>query len=73
MRAPPRRDPARTTFVGLSTDLPGDTGLTGDPCRSDRYSMEALQGAPLRACWPQKGANKLSVSLLTCHKPINEI
>jgi hypothetical protein len=57
LRAPPRRDPARATSVGLLPDLPGDTGLTGDPYRSDRYSVEALQGAPLRACGPRKGAN----------------
>jgi hypothetical protein len=25
--------------------------------------MEALQGAPLRACWPRKGANKLATPL----------
>jgi hypothetical protein len=31
------------TFVGLSPDLPSDTGLTGDPYRSDRYNVEALQ------------------------------
>jgi hypothetical protein len=55
----PRRDLARATFVGFSSDLPGDTGLTGDPYRSDRYSVEALQGAPLRACWPRKCANNM--------------
>jgi hypothetical protein len=59
VRAPPRRDPARATFIGLSPDLPGDTRLTGDPYWSDRYSVKALHGAPLRACWPWKGANKM--------------
>jgi hypothetical protein len=58
LRAPPRRNPARATFFGLSPDLPGDIGLTGDSYRSDRYSVEALQGSPLRACWPRKGANR---------------
>jgi hypothetical protein len=62
LHAPPRRDPARATFVGLSSDLPGVTGLTGDPYRSDRYSVEALQGAPPCACWPRKGANRIILS-----------
>jgi hypothetical protein len=54
LRVPPRRDHARTTFVGLSPDLPGNTGLTGDSHRSDRCGVEVSQGAPPRSCWLQK-------------------
>jgi hypothetical protein len=62
LRAPPWRDLARTTFVGLSPDLLGYTGLTGDPYRSDRYSVEALQGVPPRACWPEKVPTRVLTS-----------
>jgi hypothetical protein len=50
LRAPPWRNPARTTFVGLSLDLPGYTGLTGDPYRSDRAARSSSAGllAPKR-------------------------
>jgi hypothetical protein len=71
---PSRRDPARVTFVGLSPDLPSDTGLTGDPHRSDRYGVEAVQGASLRACWLQKVSNSsfFLPSPDTCYIHISE-
>jgi hypothetical protein len=44
LRAPPRRDPTRATFVGLSPDLPGDTGLTGTTWRRCKELLCVLFG-----------------------------
>jgi hypothetical protein len=42
LRTPPRRDSARTVFVGLSPDLPGDTGLTSTAWRRFKELLRVL-------------------------------
>jgi hypothetical protein len=58
LRAPPRQDPARATFVGLSPDLPATpiwpvtrTGLTGTALRHCKELLRMLVGS--KRC-PQK-------------------
>jgi hypothetical protein len=45
LRASPRLDPARVTFVGLLPDLPGDTGLTGTTWRRCKELLRVLVGS----------------------------
>jgi hypothetical protein len=59
----PRRDLARATFVGLSPDLLGDTGLTGDPHRFDRVRRGGAARSSSACLLAPKGVNKLVTPL----------